>query len=193
MLEIHDRAFKEWAVACEAMKTGRQTVLIRKGGIREEDGVFRVDDTEFFLMPTYDHQTPTLLREEYRPALSEVVRRGYDPRSVTLDAYAVVDTVTELRDERRLRALEPEHVWNDDYLKMRLDYNAYDPLYVLILRAYRLPESVTLPMRPEYAGCKSWVTLERPVSTLGAKPAISDAEFDRRRAAVLNVLEAAGA
>jgi hypothetical protein len=191
MLEIHDRAFKEWAVVCEQMKTGSQTVLIRKGGIREEDGVFRVDDAEFFLMPTYDHQTPTLLREEYRPALSEILRRGYDPRTVTLGAYAVVDTVAELSDDRRLRALEPEHVWNDDYIKLRLDYNPYDPLYVLILRVYRLPDPVTIPMRPEYAGCKSWVTLERPVSTLGAMPAISDTEFGRRRDAVLNVLEAA--
>ena len=70
MREIHDRAFKEWAVVCEALKSGRQTVLIRKGGIREEDGIFRVDDEEFFLMPTYDHQTPKLVKPEFIPALA---------------------------------------------------------------------------------------------------------------------------
>src|SRR5688500_9082628 len=69
ILPFHDRAFKEWAVACEAMMRGIQTVLIRKGGIREEDGIFRVADSEFFLMPTYEHQNPALLRDGYKPLL----------------------------------------------------------------------------------------------------------------------------
>ena len=41
MLTQHNRAFKEWAVACEAMKGGAQILLIRKGGIRECDDVLR--------------------------------------------------------------------------------------------------------------------------------------------------------
>ena len=55
----------------------------------------------------------------------------------------------------------------------------------VIGQIYRLPEAVTLPMRPEYVGCKSWVTLEQPLSTVGAVPAVPEEEFIRRREAVL--------
>lgn len=188
MREIHNRAFKEWALVCEAMASGKQTVLIRKGGIREEDGVFRVDDDEFFLMPTYDHQSAKLLKPEFVPELDRIVAAGHNPRNMTIAAYAVVDTVAVIEDEERLRMLDAEHVWNDEYLRLRLDFNPYDPLYVLLLRVYRLTEATTLPMRLDYAGCKSWVTLNQPISTAFAAPALSDTEFACRREAVVNVL-----
>jgi hypothetical protein len=189
MLEPHDRAFKEWAFVCEAMKAGRQIVLIRKGGIREEEGVFQVNDPEFFLMPTYEHQNPDLLQGPFVAELEAMRRTPFDPRSVTIDAYAVVDTIRTCDDEDLLRELAGEHVWNEKYLQMRLNFNPYDPLYVLILRVYRLPDATTLPMRPEYGGCKSWVTLERPLSTDGAIPALLDDEFQARRTKLLAILD----
>ena len=75
MLTQHDRAFKEWAVVCDALKTGRQIVLVRKGGIREEEGVFRISDPEFFLMPTYEHQNPMLVQPEFVPSIEASQRR----------------------------------------------------------------------------------------------------------------------
>lgn len=189
MVQSHDRAFKEWALVCEAMKEGRQLVLIRKGGIREEEGVFQVNDPEFFLMPTYEHQNPDLLQEAYVADLEAMRKTPFDPRNVTIDAYAVVDTVRTCDDDDRLRELAGEHVWNEKYLQMRLNFNPYDPLYVLILRVYRLPVATTLPLLPQYGGCKSWVTLERLVSTQGAVPAIPDDEFQSRRAKLLAVLD----
>lgn len=188
MEEIQNRAFKEWAVVCEAMKRGDQTVLIRKGGIREEDGIFRIEDPEFLLMPTYDHQTPRLLQPQFVPDLDRVLAEGHDPHSVRIDACAVVDGVFVLEDEDKLRALASEHIWNDEYIRMRLDFNPYDPLYVIMLRVYCLPEATVLPMRPAYGGCKSWVTLEQSLSTAGAEPAIADEEYKRRRAAVLDTI-----
>jgi hypothetical protein len=188
MLNQHDRAFKEWALVCEAMKQGRQTVLVRKGGIREDEGVFRVNDPEFFLLPTYEHQNPDLLQPEVAARMDELTAAGFDPRTVTIDAYAVVDTVVVADSEESVNALAGEYVWNADYVRMRFDFNPYDPLYVILLRVYRLPRAVTLPMRPEYGGCKSWVTLERPLSTAGALPAVADAEFAERRKAVLDLL-----
>lgn len=189
MLEQNDRTFKEWAFVINEMKAGRQTVLIRKGGIREEDGVFQVSDPEFFLMPTFEHQNPDLLQPAHFPRFAESRRAPFDPRHVTIDAYAVVDTVRTCGDEDRLRLLAHEHVWNERYLQMRLTFNPYDPLFVIILRVYRLPESTTLPLIPDYGGCKSWVTLERPLSTAGAAPAIADEEFAARRAGLLEALE----
>jgi hypothetical protein len=36
-------ALKEWAVICQALAEGRQTILLRKGGIAEPGGAFRVE------------------------------------------------------------------------------------------------------------------------------------------------------
>ena len=35
-------AFKEWAVICRALAEGRQALILRKGGIAEAGGDFRV-------------------------------------------------------------------------------------------------------------------------------------------------------
>jgi hypothetical protein len=40
-------AFKEWAAVCEALAAGRQTIILRKGGIQEGREGFRVQHGEF--------------------------------------------------------------------------------------------------------------------------------------------------
>ena len=49
-------AFKEWDVICRALADGKQALILRKGGIAEEGGVFRPEHTRFWLYPTYLHQ-----------------------------------------------------------------------------------------------------------------------------------------
>lgn len=188
MKSEHNRAFKEWAVACEAMRAGEQILIIRKGGIREERGVFEINDPEFFLMPTYEHQKARLLKAEYRQKLDAVQSVPHDLHTVTLSAFAVVDSIFEGKDDDQVNALAGDYIWNETYVKERFDFNPYDPLYLVILRVYRLPEPATIPMLPEYGGCKSWVTLAEPISTAGAVPAVPDEEFVRRRAGILKAL-----
>src|SRR5262249_61962721 len=103
---------------------------------------------EFFLMPTYEHQNPELLQPEFIPALEAIQAKPYSPSAVTIDAYAIVDTIAICDNEARLVKLASEHVWNNRYLQMRLDFNPYDPLYVLLLRVYTLPARIELPIRP---------------------------------------------
>jgi hypothetical protein len=183
MLAQNNRALKEWAISCEALKSGRQTLLLRKGGIREEDGRFQVRDPEFFLLPTYEHQTGRLLQPDLAARLAKMPLAS--PGGISIDAYAVVDTVSVVEDESRLPRLAGEHIWNDRYVRLRLEFNPYDPLYTILLRVYLLPGPFVLPMRAEYVGCKSWVTLDRTLSTAGATPAIPDDLFESRRSAVL--------
>lgn len=189
MKAVHNRAFKEWAVACEAMREGRQILLIRKGGIREESGAFTIDDPEFFLLPTYEHQNAELLQPAYTPKLQAIQAASHDPNSVTLDAYATVDTILVAKNDAQVNAVAREYIWNPAYVKQRFDFNPYDPLYLILLRIYTLPQPYTIPMRPAYSGCKSWVTLDQPLSTAGAVPAVPDAEFQRRRTALLAELD----
>lgn len=184
-----DRAFKEWAVSCAAMQSGEQILLVRKGGIREEEGTFTITDKEFFLMPTYEHQDAGLLQPEWVSRLHALQAESRDADKVTIAAYAVVDTILQARDDAQVNALADDHIWNADYVKQRFDFNPYDPLYLLILRVYNLPHPITLDMQAAYVGCKSWVTLDRPISTHNAAPALPDEEFARRRAELLAGIE----
>ena len=187
MLAKNNRAFKEWAVACDALRDGRQILLIRKGGIREEGGVFRMRDSEFFLLPTFEHQKADLLQPDVLPKL-EARRTAPDPEFVEIDAYAVVDTILVARDEGQVNAAGHETIWNAEYVRQRFDFNAYDPLTLVILRVYRLPGTVTIPLLHDYIGCRSWVTLDRSLSTTGAVAAIPDTEFADRRSRLLATL-----
>jgi len=99
-----------------------------------------------------------------------------------------VDCIWKTDNEEALRALESRHIWNERFLTVRLNYSPYDPLYVLLLRAYALPDPHVIPMRPAYAGCRSWVTLERPLSTAGAMPALDDEAFAAMRRALIELL-----
>ena len=184
----NNRAFKEWAVSCEALAEGKQILLIRKGGIREEGGTFRIEDPEFFLLPTYEHQNARLLQAPYLPRLEALQKEERDSRLVSLNAYAVVEDILLARDEAQVNSVAHETVWNETYVKERFDFNPYDPLYLLILRVYRLAEPVSLPLLPAYGGCKSWVTLEKSLSTQNALPALPDGEFAERRNLILHKL-----
>ena len=49
-------AFKEWSEICQVLADGHQTLIVRKGGIREGPGGFSPDHPAFWLYPTYVHQ-----------------------------------------------------------------------------------------------------------------------------------------
>jgi hypothetical protein len=49
---------------------------------------------------------------------------------------------------------------------------------VLLLRTYRIPRPVTVKVKDEYAGCRSWLELQRDLPFEGT-PVLADEEFDR--------------
>lgn len=168
-------ALKEWAIICDALETGEQVALLRKGGIREDGGIFRIQEKEFLLYPTYEHQNAGLLRSPWseRVSLSQP-----DAHRITISLYAEVVKILQVADENTLRKHCDRFVWNDNYLKIRFDFNPYDPLYLIILRTYRLRDNAVLPMLKDYSGCKSWVTLAETISLDGATPCADDNSFD---------------
>ena len=49
-------AFKEWAIICEALGRGLQSVILRKGGVAEGKTGFAFRHNEFLLFPTWFHE-----------------------------------------------------------------------------------------------------------------------------------------
>ena len=60
-----NNALKEWAIAINALETGKTIMLLRKGGIREKGGSFRVAHNRVLLYPTYEHQQAVMLKADY--------------------------------------------------------------------------------------------------------------------------------
>ncbi len=182
-------ALKEWAVAIEALRDGRQILLVRKGGIREETRHFRIQAEQFLLFPTYEHQAPELLQEPFRGDLARVLAAPRDPSRVKIDTWAELTDQFEVTEPWQVEAVSRHYCWSLQYAEERLRWKPRHPLLILAIRAYRLAEPREFELRPEYGGCKSWLTLAEDVPTAGRTPALADAEYAARVAAVRAALE----
>ena len=178
-------ALKEWAVAVKALETGATALVVRKGGIREK--AFAVEDSRFLLLPGYEHQRPELLKLEHRGLLDGIPDLT-DTSPLRFSSFAEVHAAYEVSEADDLEALDAHHVWTPEYAESRFKWRPKKPLTVLVLRTYLLPEPVELAYRNEYGGCKSWVELMDPVSAGGARPVLSDVEFEKLAAPALGVL-----
>jgi len=179
MRKLNRMAIKEWAVVVRALAEGSQIVMLRKGGIAEQDGEFRLAAREFFLYPTWEHQQEAWLQPGYAAAL-----RSIEPPpagELPMQHYAVVTDIWPAPELFRMKQLTNEFVWNEAFLEKRYDYRPELPLSVLIVRVYRLPTPLRLDALDRYAGCRSWVELEEDLSTEGLMPVLEDAAFEQRR------------
>ena len=178
-------ALKEWATVCAALESGRQMLLLRKGGIYESGGEFELEQRQFLLFPTYLHQSPAMLKSE---ALAGLEVRSAEPDQVRLSAAGVVTDIIPLQSRAQFDALDDEHLWTSPLIDMRFSYKPQNPLFLLLVRAYLLPAGLILANTPAYAGCKSWVPLEQEVAAGGSLPVLDDLKYDVRRQSILDRL-----
>lgn len=157
-------AFKEWAVICRAIASGRQTVILRKGGIAEAGGVFKPEHGEFLLYPTFFHEHRDGVKPEFLPLLDAAEAEKPEPGTIRFTHYVRVTDVKHVTDLDAALALDPLHAWTPEVVRQRFHYRT-PGLYVLTVRAFPLPEPAKRIERPEYAGCKTWVELDSPVLT----------------------------
>ncbi len=169
-------ALKEWAVAIEALEAGNTVMLLRKGGIHEQGGRFQVAQEEVLLYPTYEHQQPRLLKPEYEARVVPVTS-GWHPETVRIGSFAQITHVFPVSDENIVNQLLPFHIWNEHFLIDRLKWKPRQPLFVLLLRAYKLAQVEEIPYRDSYGGCKSWIDLERSISIKNPIPVLSESTY----------------
>ena len=181
-------AFKEWAVICEALAEGRQALILRKGGLAEATGEFQLEQTRFWLFPTYLHQQREGIKPEATPLLEEVESRRPPAGTIGLSHFAEVAGIYHLHDMVGALRIRNLHLWSDETVQARFRYRR-PGLYVLAVRVYRAPERIELPDAASYAGCRTWVELERELPTDGATPVLSDKDFDDLRRRLDQLLE----
>jgi len=175
-------ALKEWATVCHALESGRQLVLLRKGGVSDAGGTFELRHPQFLLFPTYLHQNLNMLKPEAHAGFEPWAT---EPAQVKLLAAGVVTDIIRLQSRQQMEALDAEHIWTPALIDYRFNYKPENPLYLLLVRAYRLHEPIVIENTPAYAGCKSWVPLDQPVPTGTALPVLDDVKYEFGRKGIL--------
>jgi hypothetical protein len=197
--QVSAPALKEWAVVVHALLAGEQVVDLRKGGIREAardtgDGRarrrFGVDADRFYLYPTTEHQRADLLKPAYQHWL-DLAEGSPVGGAITLPGWAEVVDVATIAEPEHVDALAGKTIWSAEYAAERFNWKKRDPLWVLVLRAHRFVEPVTVEWSDEYGGCTSWVPLAglpADPAAIESVPALSDVAFEARRKGVLESL-----
>lgn len=178
-------ALKEWAIAVEALTTGKTIVLLRKGGIREVE--FQVEHPWFWLYPTYEHQKPDLLKAEYADSVVPV-SSGWHPQTVTIKSCAEITATLPISSKTQIEALQPYHIWQENMISDRLKWKPQKPLLVLLLRVYRLASPQTIPYNENYGGCKSWIDLIKPIAIDSLTPVIEAEEYAQKQQEIENLI-----
>jgi len=159
--------FKEWALVCAALGTGRQRVIIRKGGIAEGCDGFTFQHLEFFLFPTFFHEQLERVR------IPGAVLPAPLPNEIEIRYFAQVEETRLMTDWEAVRALEPRHVWEESVVRERFDYNSAPGVHVAFVRIFRLEPIWRFRDANAYRGCRSWVQLPEPPTGLKLHPVIA--------------------
>jgi hypothetical protein len=168
-------AFKEWAVVCEALGSGQQSVIIRKGGIAEGRSGFAFRHQEFFLFPTWFHEQlerTTLSLDTPIPEPSE--------DELTIRFAATVEWSHLVTDLEQIAKLREFHVLQDSEVEARFHYDEPKGVHVAFVRIYRLEPSLRLKNEKKYGGCRSWLDLPE-AEGVALVSVLSDEEHERRR------------
>jgi hypothetical protein len=182
------QALKEWAVVCRALEEGRQVLLLRKGGILEYRQGFEVKHDRFLLFPTYEHQSKDHLQADYSNKLDEVLKDQPAAGTNRITSYVESVEVKEITDRITLRMLANYHIWSENYVNARMDYNPKKPMSVILLRVFKLDRPILVENKPEWIGCRSWIPLDIDVS---GRAIMDDLRFNKIASEVKGVLSIA--
>ncbi len=177
-------ALKEWDAAVTALLQGQTILLLRKGGIREQQGQFSVVTRQGLLLPTFEHQKPGLIKPEFQ-ALVHPAPTEDKPAAVTFSGWAEITHGFTLPSTAAALDLVPDLIWTSQFVQERLQWQSDRPLYGLLLRAYRLSDPVSLPWHSGYRGCRSWVELGQDVAVDSSTPALTAADYQHRVGRIL--------
>ncbi|HEV2097260.1 MAG TPA: DUF1802 family protein [Chthoniobacterales bacterium] len=171
---MESAGFKEWAIVCAALGSGQQSIILRKGGIAEGRDGFCFQHREFFLFPTAFHEQWEKTRLP-RVALSRMI-----DGEVEINFWVKIHAIEVVTSLEKAEALAPLHVLRPSVVEERFNYKETRALHVAFVRVFRIFPAWKFPDALAFGGCRSWVKLPAPPSTLGSEPVIDDEEHAQR-------------
>jgi len=153
-------AFKEWDVVCKALEEGRQSLILRKGGIHEGREGFSFAHDEFVLFPTRFHA-----QGEYVKIPGVVAKPEWEVGDkVVIRSKVKVKKAVTLTDWNEVALLADEHIWTEETIRDRFFWEGKGMASGSIHVAYVEIEKMKDPLRFDYkkihGGCRSWVEID---------------------------------
>ena len=176
--------FKEWALICEALGDGRQSIILRKGGIAEGRAGFRFQHEEFLLLPTLFHEQVAKLKLPDATHLPQT-----SPGIHTLSYHVHVEWTRDLTDWDQIKRLDSFHLWREQVIRERLEYDQKQGVSLAFVRVSKLNSPLSFPDEPKYGGCRSWVTLPELPGMTEFKPVLLEEAHRNIERCILDALE----
>jgi hypothetical protein len=174
--------FKEWAIVCAALGRGRQSIILRKGGIAEGSEGFSFQHREFFLFPTWFHEQPQKVRDA-EPEMPEA-----SPGRIEIRYLARLERARVISSWRIAETLEPLHILTPEVVRERFEYDQAPGLHVGFVRVFELSPAWTFVDEKKFGGCRSWVGLPDAPGELRLEEVLSDADHARVREDFLRIV-----
>lgn len=182
---------KEWAVVVEAIRSGKQCYLLKKGGLTEPDHPdFERPGGIFGLIPTWHKQSPDHLRAESCREFKEVLEGDDASESYSITTVVDITEQVVLSNPIRAHRLWERHVWRADYITERINTRPEVPLHLLFVRAYELSKPVVISRGDSFNNMRHWVDLGEEASLDEAKVVLKDPEYKRETRIVRELLNA---
>lgn len=156
--------FKEWAPVIRALVAGRQTLLLRKGGIAEDRGRFDVKATRFWLLPTSFHAQREMIKPSARSFLDNPVT------TLTISAYAEVMAHAFVTDWNEVQKLDSQHILTESTVRQRFDWGRQPGIHVIRTQLFTINCPFTVELSADQTGCKSWIEIEQNIDDYPGHP-----------------------
>jgi len=146
-------AFKEWSLVCAAMGSGKQSLILRKGGIHEGKGGFALAHDSFYLFPTAFHAQGERLIESYKTPPSWQDTRSPEERGeVEVRFFCEVLEKAVIQNWNQVKALAPYHGWTEEIVRERFEWGGETPeIHAALVRVFELKEPWMFPAVPVVA------------------------------------------
>jgi hypothetical protein len=163
------QGFKELASVCDAIASGRQSVLLRKAGIRETTSESGFGTNSFYLLPTHYHE-----KDAKGPTVDFQI-------SVRVDVLRSGD----LLDWSQIEKLLPFTAYNPRTIREHFDSRDQKLLHFALVRPFLLQPIWSLSSSSNLRGCRSWFDLPPPPSSI-RESAIPETEQTRQTALLIS-------
>jgi hypothetical protein len=168
-------AFKEWAIVCEALGRGVQSIILRKGGIAEGREGFSFRHRDFFLFPTFFHEQIEKTR------LSDVTLPERREGEIELRFLAKLEIAKWITSPEIAESLEALHIFKPEVVRERFHNDNVAGLHVAFVRIFRLQPAWTVGDEKSFAGCRSWVDLPAPAAGLSFQSVLSESAHEHKK------------
>ena len=153
-------AFKEWQLVADAIASGEQSLILRKGGISEGKAGFQWIHERFFLFPSLFHEQAAQVLPREDGSLRECGQiDGLVAEEIPFQVYVETLATGRILDWDGVLRLAPYHIWREEIVRERFEWGDEPGLAWAVVRAWRLDEPWVLRDRATFGGCRSWFGL----------------------------------